>query len=70
MNLALALVASEAIIRVLGVLGFLVLLPLIVWVASRVGRHLGEKRNAHEFAVEVKTADHADDDWLQRTING
>lgn len=69
MDLALTLMASGGgMTRILGVLAFLILLPLVVWVVARVGQRVVEKRHAHEIASEVKTGD--DDDWLRRTING
>ena len=67
MELTLALMASETTIRILGVLGFLVLLPLLFLAASLIGRRVVEKRHAQEFASEVEIGD---DDWLQRTTNG
>ena len=68
MNFTLALALTDPTTRLLGVLGFLVLLPLIVFVTTRVGKRVVEKRHAKEFAVEVKTG--ANDEWLQRTMNG
>jgi len=64
----LALMAGEAATRILGVLGFLVLLPLLVLGVALLGRRLVAKRRAQEFASEAKAGD--DDDWLQRTISG
>jgi hypothetical protein len=67
MELTLALMASESMYRVLGVLGFLVLLPVLVFVVALVGRRVVERRNAEEFASEIEASD---DDWLTRTIGG
>ena len=58
-----ALMASEATTRILGVLGFLVLLPLLVLGVAPLGRRLVAKRRALEFVSEVKAGD--DDDWMQ-----
>ena len=68
MDLALTLMASGATTRILGVLGFLVLLPLVIWAVARIGRRVVEKRHAHEISNEVKAGD--DDEWLRRTIDG
>lgn len=68
MELTLAMMASEATTRILGVLGFLVLLPLMVMAAAFIGRRVVERRHAHEFEGEVETG--GDDDWLQRTTSG
>jgi len=66
MELTLALMASEATNRILGVLAFLVLLPVVFFAVGLFGRRVVEKGHAKEFAKEVG----ADDDWLQRTISG
>jgi hypothetical protein len=68
MDLALTLMASGATTRILGVLGFLVLLPLVIWVVARIGRRIVEKRHAREIPSEVKAGN--DDEWLRRTIHG
>ncbi len=68
MDLALTLMATGATTRILGVLGFLVLLPLVIWVIARIGHRIVERRHAHEIPSEVKAGD--DDEWLRRTING
>jgi hypothetical protein len=69
MELALVLMRSEAITRILGVLGFLVLLPLLILGIALLGRRVVAKRHAQEIVSEVK-ADADDDDWLQRTTGG
>ena len=68
MDLALTLMVSGATTRILGVLGFLVLLPVVTWVVARVGQRVVEKRRADEIPSEVKAGDN--DDWLRRTIHG
>ena len=68
MDLALTLMVSGATTRILGVLGFLVLLPVVIWIVSRVGQRVVEKRHAHEIPSEVKAGDN--DEWLRRTMNG
>jgi len=68
MDLALTLMATGATTRILGVLGFLMLLPLVIWVIARICRRIVERRHAHEIPSEVKAGD--DDEWLRRTING
>jgi len=68
MELTLVLIASASTTRILGVLAFLVLLPLVIFAISLVGRWVLRRRHAQEFASEVKAGD--DDDWLQRTISG
>jgi hypothetical protein len=65
MELALVLMTSEATTRILGVLGFLVLLPLMIFGVALLGRRVVERRHAQEIVSEVKAGD--DDDWLQRT---
>jgi hypothetical protein len=67
MEVTLALMASESMNRILGVLGFLLLLPVLVFVFALVGRRIVEKRHAQELASEVEAGD---DDWLRRTIGG
>ncbi len=69
MELALVLMTSEATIRILGVLGFLVLLPLMILGAALLLRRVVEKRHAQEIVSEVKGVSYADD-WLQRTTGG
>ena len=66
MELTLALMGSEATNRIMGVLAFLVLLPVVFFAVSLFGRRVVEKSHAEEFAKEVG----ADDEWLQRTISG
>jgi len=68
MDLALTLMATGATTRIRGVLGFLMLLPLVIWVIARIGRRIVERRHAHEIPSEVKAGD--DDEWLRRTIHG
>ena len=68
MELTLALIAGGATTRILGVLGFLVLLPLVVFAITMLGRWVVGRRHAQEFDREVKSG--GDDDWLQRTIGG
>jgi|GEM_PF-3290816 len=69
MELALVLMASEATARILGVLGFLVLLPLMFLGIALLGRRVVEERHAQEIVSEVKAGDDGDD-WLQRTTGG
>ena len=69
MELAVVLMTSEAITRILGVLGFLVLLPLMILGIALIGRQVVENRHAQEIVSEVK-GDSYDDDWLQRTTGG
>lgn len=69
MQLALVLMTSEATVRVLGVLGFLVLLPVMIFGFALLGRRVVEKRHGQEFVNEVKGVSY-DDDWLQRTTGG
>lgn len=69
MELGLVLMTSEATIRILGVLGFLVLMPLMILGVALVGRRVVENRHAQEIVSEVK-GDSYDDDWLQRTTDG
>jgi hypothetical protein len=54
--------------RVLALIGFLGVLPLIFIGVAVIGRRVVEKRHAQELPGEVKAG--SDDDWLQRTING
>ena len=68
MDLALTLMANGATARILGVLGFLLLLPLVTWIVARIGQRVMEKRHAHEITSEVKAG--GDDEWRRRTING
>jgi hypothetical protein len=68
MELTLAFVASGATTRILGVLGFLVLLPVVIFTIAMLGRWVVGRRHAQEFDREVKSG--GDDDWLQRTIDG
>ena len=60
--------ALTATTHILGVLGFLVLLPLLVLAVGLLGRRLVESRRAQEIASEVKAG--ADDEWMRRTISG
>jgi hypothetical protein len=68
MELTLALMTNDATTRILGVLGFLLLLPLVIFAISLVGRRVVEKGHAEEFASEVSPT--SDADWLQRTTGG
>lgn len=69
MQLALVLMTSESTTRVLGVLGFLLLLPVMIFGVALIGRRVVEKRHAQEIVSEVKGVSY-DDDWLQRTTGG
>jgi hypothetical protein len=69
MQLALVLMTSEAMARALGVLGFLVLMPVMIFGVALFGRRVVEKRHAQEIVSEVKGVSY-DDDWLQRTTGG
>ena len=68
MELTLAMMASEATTRLLGVIGFLVLMPAVILAVAFVGRRVVENRHARELPHEVR--DDNDDEWLQRTITG
>ena len=68
MELTLALTAGAGTTRILGVLGFLVLLPLLVLAVSLLGRRVVNRRRALELPSEVKAGN--DDDWVRRTISG
>ena len=68
MGLTLTLMASEAITRILCLIGFLGLLPLIFIGIGMIGRRVVEKRHAQELPGEVEAG--SDDDWLQRTVSG
>ena len=68
MELTLAMMASGATTRLLGVIGFLALIPLVILAVAFVGRRVVEKRHAQELTNEVK--DNSDHEWLQRTVTG
>jgi hypothetical protein len=69
MQLALVLMTSESTTRVLGVLGFLLLLPVMIIGVALFGRRVVEKRHAQEIVSEVKGVSY-DDDWQQRMTGG